>query len=358
MPIGDSITQGAEIHYADGSYGIIKSYRDRLWDTAVLTYGAVAVDMVGPNDFAWENDQHHIYADPADPDRNHHDDEADHVPHPIGDPDFIGTVYSRSDFDIDHFAQAGWRADRVLELLPSQDSPDIAIIYLGLNDIRLGQSGDAAAAEVGQIISALQADNTDIKILAGLLSPIGRSVEVNPEIGEFNTALSALVPSLNTPTSQVVTVDHWTPYITSDGGTPGDYADDVVNTFALGLTTLDGIHPNTLAESIMADRWWPALNGFISDVQDDADDRFGALSLFGEPIRADFSNPEPQTTAPNPFTTGDVFAGHMGASLVIGSSPAVRAQAVPEPNGLILPLMLSLSVCRCFFPSCRKQARN
>ena len=211
VPLGDSITHGSVTY---------PTYRYPLWQA--LIDGGYEFDYVGS--------------------LNTNQD---------GLPDL--DPYQGHEFDHDHEGHGGWRADQVLTLLDTtlaDYTPDVALIHLGTNDLfqsELSQSAEVAAsatvADLEEIVVRLRMANPQVSVLIAQIFPTDRSV--NAYFDTFNAQLAAEIGAWHQESSPVILVDQ------NSGFTPNRNADPT--------HSYDGVHPNHLAEEIMAQRWFDAL---------------------------------------------------------------------------------------------------
>ena len=172
---------------------------------------------------------------------------------------FIGTKNQNSgstpptpDFDRDHEGYGGYRADEVLNGRTGQLSlaarlagnsadgdaltPDIAVLYVGHNDIFQGQTPQNVIDDLAAIISVLRSDNPGVTIVLGQLAPSAWDNGIhNDAIAELNLLMTSLATSLDNATSRVVAVD-------------------LNSGFDTTVYTTDGQHPNPAGEAFIADR--------------------------------------------------------------------------------------------------------
>jgi lysophospholipase L1-like esterase len=194
MPIGDSITQGNTQ---------TNSYRRPLW--RLRQDARLGVDFVG----------------------NERDNNGGPPPNP--------------DFDLDHEGHWGWRADEVLGVIEGSartHRPDVALVHLGSNDVFQGQANAGTLQELEAVVQRLRAVNPSISVLLAQLIPTTRPAR-DGDIVALNAGIAALARRLDTPSSRVVAVDHYTGF---------DAAGE----------TRDGTHPNAAGEAKMANRWFAA----------------------------------------------------------------------------------------------------
>ena len=84
------------------------------------------------------------------------------------------------DFDQDHSARSGWRAQRVLNQIKSWTSaqrPDVILLHIGSNDLRAGETDESTESEIRSIIGrARQAQPAVTFLLAELIPSQGLRV--------------------------------------------------------------------------------------------------------------------------------------------------------------------------------------
>ncbi len=199
LALGDSITQGNKDN---------QSYRYQLWKK--LVSANVNMDFVGSMRTADGTD-------------------------PVW-PDFNGKA-----FDRDHEGHWGWRVDQILGILGARLTlymPDVVLLHLGHNDLNQGQDVAQTAEELRQVIAVLRARNPVIKVLLAKLIPT--LFAFNTGIIELNRKIEELAATESTPASPVRLVDQFSGFNPTNN-------------------TIDGVHPNTVGEEKMAQRWFDAL---------------------------------------------------------------------------------------------------
>ena len=170
-----------------------------------------------------------------------------------------------NDFDRDHNGYGGVRADQIIkgttkdygkvpklaDALAGKSTdgddytPDVAIIYVGHNDIFQGYSPESTLNDLRDIINVLQADNPNVVILLGKLHPSAwHEGSYNDELATLNGLMDGLAQSERTPDSPVVTVDLFT------GWNPDVY-------------TTDGQHANPDGEYWLATRFYNAMKPYL-----------------------------------------------------------------------------------------------
>lgn len=269
--MGDSITQGGN----NGAGGSFTSYRAPLWGTHI----------VGDN-FDTPDDPHHI--EMVGPFTNFHNMAGVTDPHAgwWGAHAFSTTASSylsqltnyNPSFDLNSLLRS-----------PTDPNPgvlpNIAMLHIGLNDIRKNEDGsttdptnggtdpsnnygmgntiETTKNEVASIIGALQAANPDIFVLLAEIGPMIPDTElydVNAGIEDYNDLLRNLAdndPGGQIDESRVWTVDMWSAFV-DDNGTPEDTSDDTIDPNGL---MLDRFHPNAMGDAEMASRWWHGTGG-------------------------------------------------------------------------------------------------
>ena len=153
------------------------------------------------------------------------------------------------DFDLDHEAHWGWRADQIASALPgwlSLNIPDVVLIHIGTNDLWSGQSVATTIYDLEDIISKLRAVNPDVTILLAQLIPLPSNNPFYVFIDDLNSEIVTLASILGSPDSQIIVVDQNTG-------------------FNIGLHTYDGVHPNDAGEQRMADIWYSHLVPVLQD---------------------------------------------------------------------------------------------
>jgi lysophospholipase L1-like esterase len=174
--------------------------------------------------------------------------------------DFVGSLRgvgggppANPDFDMDHEGHSGWRADEILaniQMWAAQASPDIVLLHLGTNDLCQRQSAESTVIDIGNIVDVLRTVNPHIRVL--LAQIIGQAPFADCLSPLLNARLPALVADKNTAESPITLVDQYTGFDPS-------------------TMTVDGMHPNAIGDSRMADRWFeklvPVLESILTDPQ-------------------------------------------------------------------------------------------
>lgn len=162
--------------------------------------------------------------------------------------DFVGTFNGVGDvvpdddaqLDLDHQAVGGATSDEIRTQFAgwiAEQQPDIALVYLGTNDLYNGVTRDATLENTEVIIGELRGRNSSVTILLAQLMP---AVAVEATVADLNAQIQSLAERLDTSASKIVAVDM------AEGV---DVETDLV----------DGVHPNEAQAQEMADRWIEAL---------------------------------------------------------------------------------------------------
>ncbi len=224
LPIGNSITQLDNQHF---------SYRYNLWKK--LIDDGVDFDYVG------SMTDHYNCGTPIFPDYNGHT------------------------FDTDHEGHWGWRCDEIINGGNSSNcagsgnlptwlgtyTPDIALIHLGTNDMRLDWNGGLGVAEtineLKDIINLLRSDNPNIIILLAKLIPVDGAVfNWASNIEPLNAEIPSIATDMQNENSPIIIVDQHSGFDAT-----------------LGNDTFDGAHPNANGEEKMAQKWFDAIQGIL-----------------------------------------------------------------------------------------------
>ncbi len=198
MAIGDSITQGDSNH---------QSYRYELWKKLVDT--GVPFDLQGSL-------QGNFKGDPSWPE------------------------YKSLTFDRDHEGHWGWRVDEILSEVNQwldQNTPDVALVHLGTNDVFQQQSINSTLSELTELVARLRVKNPKIKVILAEVIP---SKQNNSKLNELNSGIVTLAEKLNSSESPI-------------------YLVDMGVGFDPNTDTYDGVHPNQSGEEKMAAIWFDGL---------------------------------------------------------------------------------------------------
>jgi lysophospholipase L1-like esterase len=204
MPLGDSITQGANTQ---------NSYRRPLWHKLVAA--GYRPDFVGSQTLNY----------------------------PLT-TDTPGTEPPNPDFDLNHEGHAGWRADQIVpyvSLWAQTYQPDIVLIHLGTNDLK--QTIDSTILDLEAIVDILREANPRVNICLAQLIPTQNAI-INTTIQELNLSIAELGLSKDSTQSPLLVVDFYSDY------------DAMVNNW-------DRLHPNSTGEEVMASRWFAAIETLL-----------------------------------------------------------------------------------------------
>lgn len=166
--------------------------------------------------------------------------------------DFVGyfngfgdaEVPDTESLDLDHAALGGYTTEQVLNDLPvwvENFEPDVAMVYLGVNDFYNGLEIDDSVSNMEAIVGVLRAANPEITILLAQIMP---AVDIELGVEAYNARLERLARRLDNPVSSIEIVD---------------LSGDVVVAEDLS----DGVHPTDAQSEILAAKWAPALAAVV-----------------------------------------------------------------------------------------------
>jgi lysophospholipase L1-like esterase len=160
--------------------------------------------------------------------------------------------YKGKQFDKDHEGHWGWRADQILNEANNnisnwltQYTPDMVLMHIGTNDCIQGQDNNTTLNEIKQIVAKLRDDNPEVVIFLSNLIPCGAANSIT----DMNNKIKTLPEELATETSPVIFVDQFTGF---------DMSKDIQG---------DNIHPNASGEEKMAQKWFDAINGYLTNTR-------------------------------------------------------------------------------------------
>ncbi|MCE7078701.1 cellulose binding domain-containing protein [Streptomyces sp. ST2-7A] len=126
--------------------------------------------------------------------------------------------------------------------------PDVVLMHFGTNDAWSARPTDTILDAYTTLLGQMRAHNPEITLLVAQLIPLepptcaacaGRVVALNERVPGW-------VASVTTDRSPVIAVDQWTGFDTA-------------------VDTYDGVHPVASGDRKIADRWFPALTGVLTD---------------------------------------------------------------------------------------------
>ena len=173
------------------------------------------------------------------------------------DFDFIGTRIDGGEyetvnglcFDNEHEGTGGATTIDNLETLQSvtfDQTPEVALIGIGGNDLVAGNPVGTVIDNLSQIIAELRGLNQDIIIFVEQIAP-GMSSFMNSDLTDsfeqYHTEVAAMASTLNTPNSPLIAIDM------ADGWSDDYLADDV--------------HYNMAGAKVVADRYYAAMDSAI-----------------------------------------------------------------------------------------------
>ena len=224
LTLGNSITNGTNRY---------NSYRRDLWQ--LLHKGDYNFDFIG----SWS--LHHMGGEVPDP-----------------------------DFDMDHDGHSGWKASDILSQ-PDWDkqrgnihewiktyTPDIVLIELGTNDVFQCVPARESMNNISLIINIVRNKNPRVKIFLAQIPPLGAQwadkklcgtdTSYSQSIQIFNNYIVKLAEEKSTVTSNVIAVDLFT-------------------NVHPATDMYDDIHPNDIGEKDMAERWYKAINKYLTKLE-------------------------------------------------------------------------------------------
>lgn len=143
----------------------------------------------------------------------------------------------------DHFAESGRRADFFLSRLGAEvqnEAPDYVIMHVGSNDMNQNQTVETTIDEISALMTTVFAERPNATILMGNIIPWDDSRTGEPgttdRIAALGIAVEALVAQRRSQGDSVEIVD-------------------VRSGFDTDTMTVDGVHPNSVGERLMADRF-------------------------------------------------------------------------------------------------------
>lgn len=168
--------------------------------------------------------------------------------------DFVGTFDGVGDtvpddaaqLDLDHQAQGGATSEQIRDQFGGwiqEQQPDVALVYVGTNDLYNDVSRDATIDNIESIIGELRNRNSSVTILLAQIMP---AIDVEDAVADLDANILLLAERLSTSASPIVAID---------------MADGVV----VDRDLVDGVHPNEAQAQVMADRWIEALRGVLGN---------------------------------------------------------------------------------------------
>ena len=170
-------------------------------------------------------------------------------------PDYKGQA-----FDPDHEGHFAWTVNDILhgrnvnngsgkgqlsDWLETYDV-DIALVHLGTNDAFYRQSNAATAEKLARVIQLLRSDNPKITILLAQVIPTSRTAEDAKAVASLSAYIPEFADDIDTRDSPVIVVDMY-------------------SGFDASKDTYDAVHPNALGEEKIAERWFSAIDRYLSE---------------------------------------------------------------------------------------------
>lgn len=117
--------------------------------------------------------------------------------------------------------------------------PDVVLLHIGTNDMRLRQDIGSTIAEIDQIISIILAQDSTPTVLIANVIPWYANATIGADIEVLGDRIEAYVSQLGNARVQLV---------------------DVRTGFTSAMVHPDGVHPNPTGEAFLADRFFNAYN--------------------------------------------------------------------------------------------------
>lgn len=173
-----------------------------------------------------------------------------------GDPPGMQADYNGYAFDKDNEGHWGLRAEEVLAEISAANYsyvPDVALVHLGTNDVKDGDSNEQIVQDLINIVNRLKELNPNVQILLAKLIPASNEkyLSVHPELDPgFPNLIPANITALNSAIAN-----------SSLASTPNVTFVDQNTGYDAVADNYDGIHPNATGEGKMAQVWFDALQG-------------------------------------------------------------------------------------------------
>jgi acyl-CoA thioesterase-1 len=168
--------------------------------------------------------------------------------------DFVGTFTGVGDqepddadqLDLDHQAIGGGNSRLIHIELPAwltQNQPDVALVYLGINDFYDDVPPEETLLNLDAIIDLLRQVNPQVQVLLAQIMP---GVGVESEVAALNYEIAELAARLDSAESPIEVVD-------------------MASGVDVERDLIDGVHPSDEQSSEMASRWAQALTPRLGD---------------------------------------------------------------------------------------------
>ncbi len=156
---------------------------------------------------------------------------------------FVGSVQKGpADFPNENEGHPGWTIRRIAAQVVSwlqTYQPQVILLHIGTNDIVKNDDPEHATARLQGLIEQITSTLPDATLIVAQIIPLGRNPQWNAEVVNYNRAIPGIVQAEAAKGRHVQSVDMY----------------DVVSPTLLG----DGIHPDGLAYTLMAQVWANAL---------------------------------------------------------------------------------------------------
>lgn len=164
---------------------------------------------------------------------------------------FLGSLSNGPDsvdgqpFPKQNEGHSGWKIAQLEPLIPSpalSTVPDIVLLMIGTNDIAQNDNLSAAPDRLNSLLDKLKGAAPNALVVVAQITPLGNGSSTQA-IETYNMAVGDLVQKRVAAGEHISLVDMYTGFPTSELG--------------------DGVHPNEMGYSRMADVWYAAISGIL-----------------------------------------------------------------------------------------------
>ncbi len=156
---------------------------------------------------------------------------------------FVGSVQKGpADFPNENEGHPGWTIRKIAAQVVSwlqTYQPQIILLHIGTNDFVKNDDPGHATARLQSLIEQITSTLPDATLIVAQIIPLGRNPQLNAEVVSYNRAIPSIVQAEAAKGRYVQYVDMY----------------DAVSPTLL----VDGIHPDNLAYTLMAQVWANAL---------------------------------------------------------------------------------------------------
>lgn len=144
-------------------------------------------------------------------------------------------------FPQNHEGHSGWTIAQVDGIVPDPalaDKPNIILLHIGTNDMYMTPAG--APDRLGTLIDQIVESQPMALLVVAKIIPLSSG---GSAVDTFNMAVPGIVQKRADAGKHVVLVDQFAGFPTSELG--------------------DGVHPNVMGYSRMADKWYAAISTYL-----------------------------------------------------------------------------------------------